>query len=215
MFKRLFKRVKSIFPRGFYIEGNVEKNKVQIGNGAKFSDENSITFRGNASGNEISIGDGFTCKGLQITMQCSNSKLIIGNNVEYRGRIKIRGNNMTVSIGDNTAAKRVYILSREKNVTIGKNCLFSREVEIRSTDAHGIYDLGTNERLNHEKEVVIGDEVWVGARTIISKGSIIPNKSVVGAASFVNKEFDEENVVIAGSPAKIVKRNIYWKRKIS
>ena len=40
---------------------------------------------------------------------------------------------------------------------------------------------------------------------MILKGSKIPSNSMIGACSLVNKEFTEENTVIAGSPAKIIK----------
>ena len=45
---------------------------------------------------------------------------------------------------------------------------------------------------------------------VILKNSIIPDNSVIGAYSVVAKKFDEENVVIAGNPARICKRNINW-----
>lgn len=40
----------------------------------------------------------------------------------------------------------------------------------------------------------------------------MPSDSIVGAMSFVNRQSDEEGVVLAGSPAKIVKRGITWNR---
>ncbi len=40
----------------------------------------------------------------------------------------------------------------------------------------------------------------------------IADNSVVGSASVVTKKFDEENVVIAGNPAKICRRNIMWEK---
>ena len=42
------------------------------------------------------------------------------------------------------------------------------------------------------------------------KDVTIPPNSIVGADSLVNKSFDRENIIIAGTPAKIVKENINW-----
>lgn len=41
-------------------------------------------------------------------------------------------------------------------------------------------------------------------------GSVIPDNSVVGTNALVTKHFEEKNILIAGSPAKIVKKNIKW-----
>ncbi len=138
--------------------------------------------------------------------------MIIGDDVRWSGYILIVGNNRQVIIGDRSTANGVYLMARDADISIGHDCMLSREIEIRSTDVHKIYDLDTDERLNKAGDVYISNHVWIAARTIISKGVKIPGNSVVGAASFVNKGFDEENVVIAGTPAKIVKRNIRWER---
>ena len=39
----------------------------------------------------------------------------------------------------------------------------------------------------------------------------ISRNSVVAYGSLVTKKFEQENVLLAGIPAKIVKENIYWK----
>ena len=40
---------------------------------------------------------------------------------------------------------------------------------------------------------------------------MIPDGAIVGAYSVVAGRFDEKNSVIAGNPARVVKRNIEWK----
>ena len=57
------------------------------------------------------------------------------------------------------------------------------------------------------------DFLWIGARTMVLKGAQIPSNSIVGACALVNKEFTEENTVLAGIPAKIIKRNVNWDRR--
>jgi acetyltransferase-like isoleucine patch superfamily enzyme len=53
--------------------------------------------------------------------------------------------------------------------------------------------------------VAIGDDVWVGAGAIVLPGVTIGARSIVAAGSVVNKTFPAD-VLIAGNPAKVVKR---------
>src|SRR5690606_7167657 len=99
------------------------------------------------------------------------------------------------------------------DVLIGSHCMLSREIEIRTSDSHSVLDRRNLKRLNMPASVTIGDHVWLGLRCIISKGATIPDDTIVGAGAFVNKPFDEPGIVLAGTPAQIVKRNITWQRR--
>ncbi|OYQ87367.1 hypothetical protein B9T21_07465 [Wohlfahrtiimonas chitiniclastica] len=191
--------------------GNVSENTLQAST-LEAKGSNEISFWRRSKNNLVSIDEGFVCNNLKIVFKGDNNKLIIGANVRWTGHILIVGNNRTITIGDRTTAQGVYILSRDEDVEIGSDCMFSREIEIRSTDVHKIYDLDTGERINPAKKVLIGENVWIGARVIVSKGADIPNGCVIGASSFVNKKFETCNAIIAGTPAKVVKTNIRWER---
>lgn len=54
---------------------------------------------------------------------------------------------------------------------------------------------------------IIGNNVYIGPGAIIFGNIIIGNNNTIGANSTVNKSFVEDNIVLAGSPAKIVKQN--------
>ncbi|MBZ0057730.1 MULTISPECIES: acyltransferase [unclassified Leclercia] len=193
------------------VNGNFSENKI-ISSGIEALGDNQIKFWNKSSGNIIKFGNSFYCNNLNIVFKGNNNKLIIGDDVKFTGHILIVGSNRTVQIGNGTTAQGVYILSRDADVTIGNNCMFSREIEIRSTDVHKIYDLATGDRLNLAKDIIIGNHVWIAARAIVSKGAIIPDGCVIGASSFVNKAFDIQNCIIAGTPAKVIKENIRWER---
>ncbi|MDG9730413.1 acyltransferase [Ignatzschineria sp. RMDPL8A] len=195
----------------FKIKGNISDNHFSVST-IETKGLNEIHFWRKSENNTLIIEEGCSFNKLKIVFKGNNNKLIIGANVRWTGHILVVGNNRLVTIGEGTTAQGVYILSRDEDVIIGKNCMFSREIEIRSTDVHKIYDLDTGERINPAKKVIIGDNVWIGARVIVSKGANIPNGCVIGASSFVNKKFETCNVIIAGTPAKVVKNNIIWER---
>lgn len=80
-------------------------------------------------------------------------------------------------------------------------------------DGHPIFN-ESGERTNITRDITIGDNVWIGKRATLLKGSKIPSGCIVTTGAIVTKEFAKENCVIAGIPGKIVKENIHWDRKI-
>lgn len=70
------------------------------------------------------------------------------------------------------------------------------------------------ERINPSSDIVIGNHVWIGIRSTILKGSIIPSESVVAAQSMVTSSLKaSEHSLIGGIPAKMLKTDISWDRK--
>ncbi|MCF6370685.1 acyltransferase, partial [Rhizobium halophilum] len=133
---------------------------------------------------------------------------------KFAGNITIKGDRQTVSLGKRSTFARVSILSQEgKDVRIGSDCMFSRGIEVRTTDAHSLIDISSGKRINEAGHVTIGSHVWVGLSCVISKGVSIADDCVIGAMSFVNRSCHESGVVLAGSPAKIVRRGVTWSRK--
>ena len=56
-------------------------------------------------------------------------------------------------------------------------------------------------------DIIIEDDVWIGAGSIITAGVTIGKGTVIGAGSVVTKDIPQ-NVIAAGVPAKIInKRN--------
>ena len=55
------------------------------------------------------------------------------------------------------------------------------------------------------KEIMIGSDVWIGARVTVLMGAKINNRVVVGAGSLVNKDL-ESGYIYAGIPAKKIKK---------
>ena len=93
-------------------------------------------------------------------------------------------------------------------LTIGKNSTISWGCEFLDRDWHQLNYEGKKEK---SPDIAIGDHVWIGSNCKILKGVHIADNSVVAANSVVTKSFTEEKVLIAGNPAKIIKRDIEWK----
>jgi acetyltransferase-like isoleucine patch superfamily enzyme len=81
---------------------------------------------------------------------------------------------------------------------------------MRTGDSHSIIDTKSGKKVNFAKNISIGDHVWVAGHSIILKGVCILDDSIVAAGSVVTKSADEKRVILAGNPARIVKRGITW-----
>lgn len=100
-----------------------------------------------------------------------------------------------------------------RTISVGKDCMFSHGILIRTSDGHKIIDQDSGAFINESKDVVIGNHVWIGARAVILKGSVIDDHSVVGAMTVVTKPFLKKGSVIAGNPAKIIsEKKVTWNR---
>ena len=122
--------------------------------------------------------------------------------------------NMGTIIGNRVVINGVtlYLQEDDSYVSIGDDSQLSWGIDIWCTDAHTITDL-KGEPINFAKCIEIGKHVWIGKDSKIGKNVKIADNSIVGWGSIVTKEFNEPNVIIAGIPAKIVKRGINWDRR--
>lgn len=56
----------------------------------------------------------------------------------------------------------------------------------------------------NEKDIIIEDDVWIGANSVILSGVKIGKGAIIGAGSVVSKDVDSYSIY-AGTPAKFIK----------
>ena len=76
------------------------------------------------------------------------------------------------------------------------------------SDSHRIYDNGS--QINADKEIVFGDKIWIGCRSKVIKEAVINDGCVIGATSCVTGNKFEPYTIIAGTPAKSIKKISSW-----
>lgn len=112
-------------------------------------------------------------------------------------------------IGDNLCVSAESSIICFERISLGDNCLISWDNLIMDTDFHKIKKFnGTI--TNKDREIVIGNNVWMGCRSTVLKGSIIGNNIVIAASSNIFNKIDGDNQVIGGNPAKVLKTDIIW-----
>ena len=142
-----------------------------------------------------------------------NNSLTIENNSVLRNiNIEIIGNNCEIFIGKNCMLGDNCDLTvkEDTKLIIKDNCGLSRNIKILTSDGHPIFQGG--KRINHAKDIIINENVWIADNVTILKGVNIGYGSVVGINSTLTKSIDS-NVVAAGNPASVIKTNISWKDK--
>lgn len=163
--------------------------------------------------NHMALGEQSRFNQFTIDINGNHNHIAIGDNVKLSGKLLIVGDNLHIHIGERTTAVGLYVLARDRSVRIGADCMISRDVEIRASDVHKVYNLTTHERLNPAtQDVIVGEHTWIAANVTISKNVQLAEGCIIAAGSFVNKSCDTPNCTLAGSPAKIVTENVYWER---
>lgn len=120
------------------------------------------------------------------------------------------GNSVRVGSESNLCGRAHLACTEGSAIEIGERCLFSSDLVFRTGDSHSIIDLETGYRLNHAADIRIGNHVWIGHHVLVNKGVQIADSCVVGTGSVLVKGVDESNCVIAGVPAKVIRKNIRW-----
>lgn len=175
----------------------------------------NITITGNNNYVEIELPSKFSASA--IVINGDNNKFVMKSTKKRNVRHTTFGleGGSEIYVGSGISCYRdVNIVAKNgKNIFIGDECMFARDIMVRNNDGHIILDRKTGEVINPPEDIRIGDNVWIGMKVMVLKGSEIPNGSVVGAMSMVNKKFDEENILLAGAPAQIIRHDIEWRRE--
>ncbi|MFE7083375.1 maltose acetyltransferase domain-containing protein [Priestia megaterium] len=108
-----------------------------------------------------------------------------------------------IYVGDNFYANFDCVFLDVCEIKIGDNCFIAPGVHIYTAT----HPLDTEERISGAefgKSVKIGDNVWIGGRSVINPGIKVGNNVVVASGSVVTKNVPD-NVVVGGNPARIIK----------
>ncbi|OMF32608.1 acetyltransferase [Paenibacillus sp. FSL H8-0548] len=149
----------------------------------------------------------------------NGGKIVMGNNVTLNSRnkgyhinmhspVKLYADrpNAEIIIGDNTRIHGTCIHAYEK-ISIGKNCLIAANTQIIDGSGHDLSFDNPSNRINtigDSNPVVIKNNVWIGANSIILPGVTIGEGSVIAAGSVVTRNIPPM-VVAGGNPAKVIK----------
>lgn len=109
-----------------------------------------------------------------------------------------------IRVGRRFFANFGWTVLDEAYVTIGDDCFIGPNVSVY-TACHSTDPVERNARQEWARPVTIGDNVWIGGSVTILPGVTIGDNVTIGAGSVVVKDVPS-NVVVAGNPAKVIRK---------
>lgn len=176
---------------------------------------------------KVEYGKKLLLKGMPVIFNKGGAKLKIGDDVTIKSSflsnlvglysrtiIVTRAPKAVIEIGDNVGISGATIYAR-KGIYIGENTCIGGNCKILDNDFHPI-DMedrirllndvhGGDSNLIPSREIHIGKNCFLGCNSIILKGTVLGDGCVVGAGAVVSGKF-EGNCVIAGNPAKVIRK---------
>ena len=131
----------------------------------------------------------------EITVE-RGASLSIGGGFKMRDGAKLRVRRGAVcTLGKNVSLNSNNFLVCRESITVGDDVMFSPNVQIYDHDHDYAAPGGVKAGRYKTAPVVIGSNVWVGANTVILRGSVIGDNCVIAAGTVVRGEIPANSVV--------------------
>ena len=175
--------------------------------GEKVTVENNTIIRNSVLNGAVNLGSNNTVEEAIISGNCTTQEYCKLHKVALSG-------NITMGKYSSLWGPNLDIVSGNQKVSIGNFCSIARNVSFQTFNHNPkkitSYFIGQNlfkEKWENEKvskgDIVLENDVWIGAHCVILGGVTIHNGAVVAANSVVTKDIPAYSIV-AGTPAKVI-----------
>ncbi|WP_117168564.1 hypothetical protein [Paraliobacillus sediminis] len=197
--KKMFLIISVIFPNSLKIFLYKHLLKWKIGKNVKIGlsiiDAQNVVLEDN-----VRIGHFNIFKGLKNIVFKNNSYML---NLNYVGSALYdeSGWNREINVGEQTGIMSRHFFDASGGIYISDNVVIAG----RSSE------FWTHQKANGEfglipKSVTIGSNSYIAAHVLFAPGVSIPNSTIVGLGSVINKVYNEEKLLLVGNPALIKRR---------
>lgn len=194
-----------------------EDSKIILGEGVQLR---GVTVQVSQAGVlDIAAGGVFVCESNHpISVIINRGSAVFSPRVHVSGNIFVRFGGQ-LKVGQYTGIGLGALLRCEEAITIGDYCLISYDVVVYDTNAHSVdwkerrhrievgYPIGMDEVVKpHTKPIEIGNDVWIGMRSLILKGAKIGDRVIVGMGTTVTGSIPEDSLVVSERPQIISRK---------
>ncbi len=130
-------------------------------------------------------------------------KIFLDKHIHTKKDVEISAAGGTISIGEGCFFNKGCMAVSMDSVTIGKKSSFGPNVLIYDHD-HDTRRSEETESAYKTAPVFIGNRVWIGANTVILRGSVIGDNCVIGAGSVIKGEYPPNSVIIQKRSEEII-----------
>jgi acetyltransferase-like isoleucine patch superfamily enzyme len=147
-------------------------------------------------------------RGVELSARKGYGRIVLGRWVHLGDGNRLRAHEGTLRIGDKTVLGRENTLNCYLDLEVGPRCIvadwvYMCDFDHRTDDVHRpIKDLGFV-----MARVRIGDDVWVGVKASVLRGTDVGRGSVLAAHTVVRDEVPPFSVV-AGVPGRVVRDRV-------
>lgn len=176
--------------------------------GKKFYIEGILKLKIRGKGKNIEIGNNVSVFGNIDLRNRENGRIIIESNVKFDTSVRIvSARDGIVKIGEGSAIGPYTIINGGGNVMIGKKTIFAKNISINANDHEHKKLTNIMDQGFVYSDVIIEDDVWLGANVCINKGVTIKKGSILGANAVVTKNTDPYSINVGVPSKKISERN--------
>ena len=190
--------------------------KITIKENVKISDFNIMVHNGVLEISENNI----LCKGnngVKPQIIIENGTFRLGKNNMFKAKLWVRFSG-SIIIGSYNAINEGTEIRCDERIEIGDFNMISYDCMIFDTNTHVIYPVNKRRELTIKEfpvmgreierpdcaPVLIGDDCWMGKRSVILKGTEFQNRVILGTSSVVSKKTINSGGVIVGNPGKLI-----------
>lgn len=118
-----------------------------------------------------------------------------GSHIKRGSELQLSGEG-NLTIGSHVCINSNCYIAAQQNVTIGDGCELGPNVIIVDHDHDFRAGGGIRAGKYKRSSVVIGNNVWIGANTVVLRGTEIGDNCVVGAGSVISGKYPANTVIV-------------------
>lgn len=134
------------------------------------------------------------------------ASIVLGNKNGTRRNVEFSvSNEGEIIIGDNCFFNNNCMIVSHKRITIGNGCSFGPNVMVYDHDHDFRAENGLKSNKFKTTEISIGNNVWIGANSVILRGTVIEDNCVIAAGSIVKGHIKSGHILITEKNQKLIK----------